>query len=156
MKIRTVNKINSVGLVWTFSVMLLFGILFSAVAFLGVRQEIPEDYIETEAKIIRIEEELSPNFVSNGKAPEPGDYDHYVFVEYSYGGRTYSDLELGRYSSSMKEGDTVLLYVDPADPMTFMGDPADNITFLIVGIIVVLIGAGGIGYCIYKKKRRIT
>ena len=154
MKARTVNRINSVSMVWSFSLVLIFGLVFSFFALKATQQKIPENYVQADARITRIEEELSPTFVYSDKAPEPSDYDHHVFVTYSYGGKTYANLELGRYSSSMKEGDTVALYFDPADPADFMGDPSENVTFLIVGIVVVLIGLGGLAYCVYQKKKR--
>ena len=153
MKVKTVNKINTVGTIRAFSLVLIFGIIFSVFALWAARQDIPADYAEVEAKIARIEEVLSPTFVYTGKDPEPDDYEHHVFVQYSYNGETYGK-EYGRYSSSMKEGDTVILYLDPDDPAVFMRDPAESIPLVIAGFVVVLIGVGGLVFCICKKRKR--
>lgn len=53
----------------------------------------------------------------------------------------------------MKEGDTVVLYVNPDEPNDFMSDPSGSFVFIIVGIVIILVGVGGLGYNIYKKKR---
>ncbi len=154
MKAKYVNKIKSINTVIVFSIVLLFGIIFLTFAVKLTQQTIPENYIEVEAKIMRIEETLSPMYVDSGGTPDASDYEHHVFVKYSYYGKNYSDLEYGNYSSSMQEGDTVLLYIDPDNPAEFISDPSGNIMFIIIGIVVILIGAGGLGYLIYKKNRR--
>lgn len=134
-----------------FSFVLIFGIAFFAFSLKSIKP-VPENYVEIKATITRIEEELSPTYdKSDGLGPD--DYEYTVFVKYEYNGETYSEKEYGNYDSSMKEGDTVLLYIDPDEPDDFMSDPAGDFVFVIVGIVVILVGIGGLGINIYKKKR---
>lgn len=151
MKTTSVNKISFVMPIVVFSFVLIFGIVF-LVLFSKLDAPVPENYVETEAIIIRIEEELSPTYdASDGLGPD--DYEHRVFVEYTYNGKTYSEKEYGNYDSSMKKGDTVLLYVNPDKPDDFMSDTSGGSVFVIVGIVIILVGVGGLGFNIYKKKR---
>lgn len=152
MKTAFVNKISFIRSTILFSFVLIFGIVFLTI-FSKLNKPVPENYIETGAVITRIEEELSPacdTFDGIG----PDDYEHRVFVEYTYNGVIYSEKEYGNYVSSMKEGDTVRLYIDPDDPESIMSDPAGAFVYLIIGIVIILAGIGGLGFnIIYKKKR---
>ena len=151
MKAKTVKTFNFVRSVIVFSCVLLFGIAFLAF-FLLFNKAVPDNYVETTATITRIDEEKTP-FYDETDGIDASDYEYHVFVEYSYNGETYSEKEYGAYSSSMKEGDTVLLYLNPDDPEEFMSDPSGDFVFVIVGIVVILIGAGGLGYVIYKRRK---
>ena len=53
----------------------------------------------------------------------------------------------------MKEGDTVTLYVNPDEPDDFMCEPVNKSILAIIGIVIVVVGIGGLGFTIYKKKR---
>lgn len=151
MKASSVNKYRFISSVIVFSLILAFGIAFLA-SFLILNKDVPEDYIRTEGIITRIEEELLPGYDStDGIGPE--DYNHSVFISYSSGGRDFTDCEYPGYDSSMKEGGKVILYVNPGDPSDFMADPSGDFVFVIVGIVVILIGAGGLFCNIYKKKK---
>lgn len=151
MKTASVNKFRFIRSIIVFSFVLIFGIVFLTV-FLKFNKPVPENYVETEATITGIEEELSPVCdTSDGIGPD--DYEHRVFVQYTYNGVIYSEKEYGNYASSMKEGDTVLLYVDPDEPDRFMSDPAGAFVYVIIGIVIILAGIGGLGFNIYKKKR---
>lgn len=151
MKASTVNKTRRITSIISFSLVLVFGIAFLSL-FLALKQDVPENYIEAKATIIRIEKELSPT-CDESDGLDDSDYEHQVFVEYSYNGETYTEKEYGNYDSGMKKGDTVLVYLNPEDPGDFMSDPSGNFVFVIVGIVVILVGAGGLGYSIYKKKK---
>lgn len=149
MKTSVVKKFSFIRSVAVFSGVLLFGIVFLT-AFLLLQKPIPENYVETSAKIVKIEATLSPTY----DPAEPLDdaaYDHTVFVEYSFGGKTFSEVEYPGYDSSMKEGGTVTVFVNPDDPSEFMSDSSGNLGFIIAGVVVILIGAGGLGYTIFKK-----
>ena len=151
MKVSSVNKYRFVTSVIVFSFVLVFGIAFLTL-FTKFSKPVPENYIETQATITMIEEELAPVYdESDGIGPD--DYEHRVFIEYTFNDQTYSEKEYGNYDSSMKEGDTVLVYVDPEKPDDFMSDPAGGFVFVIVGIVIILAGIGGLGYNIYKKKK---
>ena len=151
MKATVVNKSRFIISITTFSFALLFGIVFLTL-FLNFKKEVPENYVETKAKIIRIEEELSPAY-DETDGIDDSDYEHSVFVEYSYNGKTYTEKEYSNYNSDMKKGDSVVLYLNPDAPEEFISDPSDNFIFIIVGIVIILIGIGGLGYNIYKKKK---
>lgn len=151
MKAKTVNKINGISAIVVFAVVLLFGIAF-LVGFLALNKKIPENFVETEAKIVKIQKELSPT-ADETDGLNDDDYEYTVFVEYSYEGETFSEVEYPKYSSSMKEGDTVKLFVNPEKPSEFMADKSGEIGFIIAGIVAILIGAGGLGFNIYKRKK---
>ncbi len=151
MKTASVNKFRFITSIIVFSIVLIFGIAF-LMLFSKFNKPVPENYVETKANIIRIEEELSP-FYDESDGLGPDDYEHRVFVEYTYNDETYSEKEYGNYDSSMKEGDTVLLYVNPDEPDDFMSDPSGGLVFVIIGIVIILVGVGGLGFNIYKKKR---
>ena len=149
MKAASVNKIRFITSVIAFTLVLAFGIAFLTL-YSKFNKPVPENYIETRATITRIEEEQSP-FYDKSDGIGPDDYEYHVFVEYTYNGETYSEKEYGNYDSSMKTGDTVLLYVNPEAPDDFMSDPSGGFVYVIIGIVIILIGIGGIGYNIKKK-----
>ena len=151
MKTAVVNKFRFLTSMIVFSFVLIFGILFLTL-FSKFNKAIPENYIETKATITRIEEELSPTY-DEIDGFDASDYQYTVFVEYTYRGETYSEKEYGNYNSSMKEGDVVLVYVDPDAPDDFMCESVDDFVFIIIGIVIVAVGIGGIGFNVYKKKR---
>lgn len=151
MKASAVKKFSFIRSVVVFSVVLLCGIAFLT-AFLLLKKPIPENYVETSAKIVRIDETLSPTY-DPAEPLNDAAYEHTVFVEYSFDGKNFSEVEYPRYDSSMKEGDTVVLFVNPEDPSEFMSDPSGDFGFIIAGIVIILIGAGGLGYTIFKKKK---
>ena len=151
MKTTFVNKFHFVRGIIIFSTILIIGILFLTL-FPKLNKPIPENYVETKATIIRIEEELSPTY-DDIDGFDATDYEYTVFVEYTYNGKTYSEKEYGSYDSSMKEGDTVTLYVNPDEPDDFMCEPVNNSILVIIGIVIVVVGIGGLGFTIYKKKR---
>lgn len=151
MEAKTVKTFNFIRSVIIFSVVLAFGIAFLAF-FLCFNEAVPENYVEVQAKIIRIEEELSPVY-DESDGLDASDYEHRVFITYSYEGQTYTEKEYGNYDSGMKEGDNVTVYLNPDDPDDFMSDPSGSSVFVIVGIVIILAGAGGLGYSIFKKKK---
>lgn len=151
MNAKTVGTFNFIRAIVVFSLVLVIGIAF-LVFFLFFNKPIPENYVETNAKIIRIEEELSPTY-DESDGINDDDYEHRVFVEYSYNDKTYTEKEYGNYNSNMKVGDTVIVYVNPDDPEEFMSDPSGSTIFIIVGIIVILVGLGGLVFNFLKKKK---
>lgn len=153
LKADAVKKFNFIKSIVVFSVVLVFGIGFMFFAVKINNQKVPENYIETNATIVRIEEELSPTFDRSEGTPDAGDYEHTVFVDYTYNGNTYSNRQYANYDSSMKVGDTVSVFVDPDDPETFMCDTSGDYVFIIVSAVVILVGIGGIAYSVIKKKR---
>ena len=151
MKASIVNKYRFITSVIGFSLVLVLGIVF-LVLFVLAPKKVPDNYVETNAKILRIEEKPSP-FYDASDGIDSSDYDHRVLIEYSYGGKTYSEAEYDRYDSDMKEGDTVLLFLNPEDPEEFMGDPSRDFIFVILVVVFILIGIGGLGYTVYQKKK---
>ena len=151
MKTAFVNEFLFVRSIIIFLTVLIFGILFLTL-FSKFNKPVPENYVETKATIIRIEKELSPTY-DETDGFDAADYEYTVFVEYTYNGKTYSEKEYGSYNSSMKEGDTVILYVNPDEPDDFMCEPVNGFIWVIIGIVIIIVGIGGIGFSIYKKKR---
>ena len=151
MEAKTVNKINGISAIVVFAVVLVLGIAF-LVGFLALNKKVPENFVETEAKIVRIEKELSPVYDETDGITED-DYEYKVFIDYSYEDKTFTEVEYPGYNSSMKEGGTVKIYVNPENPTDFVGDKSGDIGFIIAGGVVILIGAGGLVYSIIKRKK---
>ena len=149
MKTDTVRRINGGVSLAISCFALIFGILFFAFGLKLSQQKIPENYVETPATIARIEETLLPG--CTGANIE--DYEYRVFVAYSYGGQTFAEAEYSRYDSSMKEGDTVLLYLNPDDPAEFMADPSGSLVYAAIGAAILLGSVGGIGYNIAQIRK---
>ena len=147
METTIVKKPNGIA---GFAFILVLGIVFLVIA-ISLNKPIPENYIETQAVITRIDEVLLPTYdKTDGIGPE--DFEYHVFVEYSYDGKTYSDCEYGNYDSSMNKGDTVILYLNPDNPSQFMTDPSGNSIFVIISIVVIVVGIIGLGYSIVRKR----
>ncbi len=151
MKAKAVNKFNFITSVIVFSLILVFGIGFLTL-FLIFNKDVPENYIEENATITEIEKELSPVY-DESDGIDDSDYEYRVFVEYSYNDKLYTEKEYGRYDSKMKKGDKVIVYINPDNPEEFMSDTSGDFVFVIIGIVIILVGAGGIGYNIFKKKK---
>lgn len=150
MQVKSVDKVRFFGSIVFSVIVLLFGIVFLTVAIIAGTQSVPEDYIKTDATITKIEEELLP--YSTGD--DIDNYEHHVFVEYTYDGKAYEDYPYGNYSSSMKVGDTVIIYVNPSDPGEFISDPAGVGIFIAIGAVIVVGGAVGVVYNVIKKKKK--
>ncbi len=72
-----------------------------------------------------------------------GDINHRVYVNYSYGGKTYNDIPLGEYSSGMYEGKEIELLVDPQRPgrvSTAFGNIFGSSMFIGMGAIFAAVG----------------
>lgn len=109
---------------------LFFGII-------GLCIEIPETqkyYQEVKPRIETIDATISR---IETYTDSDGDTQHTVYVDYRYGGKTYKDVELSRYSSSMDEGDEITVELDPKNPEELASSPLGS---LIVGIVFTLVG----------------
>lgn len=156
MKSKSISKMTTTTSIIMFSVVLVIGIAFSALAIKLNTQKIPDNYVETKAEITKIKEDLLPGFDDSDDATDAEKYEYQVFVKYSYNDKEYKNKEYGNYDSSMKVGDKVLVYINPDNPSEFISDPSGNFITIIIGVVIVLIGCGGIGYNIYKKKRGLV
>ena len=71
------------------------------------------------------------------------DTEHRVFVEYEFEGKTYENIQLNGYTSSMHEGKEITIYLDPDAPtdarVKSMEILATVILFL-MGIVFFLVG----------------
>lgn len=78
-----------------------------------------------------------------------------VYVDYGFDGKRYSHNNLGYFSSSMEEGDNLMIYVNPDKPKDIM---AEREPFLVLLILGILGGAffltGGIGLAVMLLKKR--
>lgn len=90
-----------------------------------------------------------------------GDIHHYVYVNFTYNGKEYRNVELSEYSSSMYEGKKITLLFNPEADGTaiirtksMINLPAMIVFF--IGIIFLIIGLAGIipTYIIGKKVGR--
>lgn len=79
-----------------------------------------------------------------------------VYVDYEYGGTECHNKRLGYYSSSMRVGDFVDIYVDPSNPDYFKAKGQRTvllIVFYAIGGVFFLIGGSGVFYFVRKKMK---
>ena len=79
-----------------------------------------------------------------------------AYVDYEFDGEVFTHRHLGYYSSSMRIGDYVDIYIDPAEPMDITAKNGRMITLIIMGgfgVVFTLIGGIGIAYLVLKQKK---
>ena len=110
---------------------------------LGVRGIFSKDvYLPCEATIVRIEEYYDYT------VDEDNPLQHRVFVDYTAEGRRFREVELGSYSSSMKEGDTITVEYKEGEPEIIQGEGANKVPY-----IIAVVGLGMAGFGIYRFSR---
>lgn len=122
-------------LIWLFAGLFLFtGVLitFSAIVD-GIAYYSERDYyVQVDATIVEIRQEITPDHASGEE-----DVDHTVYVSYTWGGRDYGHMELGHYDTRMKTGDIIQVEIDSRSP----GEIVSNELWLVlVGIPVTALG----------------
>ena len=96
-------------------------------------------YSETEAVIDRIDADYSGE-----------DVEYHVFVKYTVDGKDYRG-ELGSYNASFKEGATIGIMYDPADPAEILYKSVGmTVLAIVIGGLVSVVGAGMIVKTVVK------
>ena len=112
-----------------FGILAVVGFIFFIVGIILLVSSIrfQEEAVEVSAEITQIESYRDID----------GDISHRVYVTYSYGGKTYENVNLQEYSSGMYEGKEITLLVQP-----------DDLYNVSTGLINILIGGifVGIGF----------
>lgn len=124
-------KKNNIVLKLVFGILVVVGFIFFIVGIILLVSSIrfQEEAVEVSAEITQIESYRDID----------GDISHRVYVTYSYGGKTYENVNLQEYSSGMYEGKEITLLVQPDDPY--------NVS---TGLINILIGGIFVGIgCIF-------
>ena len=134
MKVTSVKKLNHGSLIIIFSLVLLLAIVFLILSVCVLNQKIPENYVETQATIKKIDEFEN---IDN-------EIEYTVFIDYQFGSQNYENKEYGKHDTSMKIGDKVNIFVNPDSPDEFMTDNSDDFIFLLLSIVFIVIGLGGI------------
>lgn len=131
------NIRNAVGFI-------IIGLFFAVVSVL-ILSSPKEDLVSATATISAIEVSYDEN----------NERTFSVFVDYSADGKEYTHVELGSYSSSMHEGDTVDIGYDPADPTHVQALGGDSLVFIIlaVGVLAVVGGVLSLIKSIKQKTR---
>ena len=101
---RTISHIGRIFLAVGI-IMMLFGVIMFTVMY---RAE--KNGVEVTAEISRIE----------SYKDKDGDTKHRVYVNYTYGTETYTDVKINTYSLFMYEGGRVTVIVDPQNPAKIM------------------------------------
>lgn len=80
-----------------------------------------------------------------------GETKHNVYVDYTYDDEEYSDVECNFYVSTMEEGDTITINVDPKTGRITSG----KIAYYIFGGILAFIALGGaiVGFVVIKLSK---
>lgn len=87
-----------------------------------------------------------------------GDISHTAFVAYEHDGHSYDYIMLSSYTSSMRKGRTITLYIDPSDPThpKYKMGVGFYIVFVTMGVIFAAVGFGLlIGSSSNTKKRLV-
>lgn len=127
------NKDRAFNLV--FYIFAVFGMIFVVIGILMLISNIrfTKDAVEVNAVIAQIESYRDSD----------GDINHRVFVNYSYGGKTYEGIRLGEYDSNMYEGKEIKLLLNPVNPQkisTRFGMIFGSSMFIGMGAIFALVG----------------
>lgn len=133
MKVTTANKLNGIPLIFMFSVVTLFSIVFVILSFFILNEKVPENYVEVQATIVEI--------VETGTMDN---YEYHVYIDYTFGDKTYTHKPYNKYNSSMKKGKTVTIYVNPDSTEEYMSDTSDNYLFLVISGVFLIIGVAGV------------
>jgi hypothetical protein len=115
------------------------GLIALGIGLFVSHENFRQNAVETEATIVEIES----YYESSGDDEE---LKHSVLVQFEADGAAYEGY-LGSYSSFMKEGGTVTIIYDPADPNDFRSSSAGIgplIVCLVVGGGFAFVGIGGL------------
>lgn len=139
MEFSRAEKFSRILQVIGFSVVTLFAIGFLILSFFVLNEKVPENYVEVEALIV----DIAKTENRDGYTGEIS-YEYQVYIDYSYGEKTYQHIEYNKYDSSMEVGKTVTIYVNPNSSEEFMSDTSDNYIFMILSGVFLVIGVVGL------------
>jgi hypothetical protein len=124
------------------------GLIALGIGLFVSHENFRQNAVETEATIVEIES----YYVSSGDDEE---LRHSVLVQFEADGKAYEGY-LGSYSSFMKEGGSVKIIYDPADPNDFRSSSAGIgpfIVCLVVGGGFSFFGISGLVNAKFRKKK---
>lgn len=79
------------------------------------------------------------------------EYDYTTYVDYEVNGVKYDDVVYGAYSSSMKEGDEVVVLYDVNNPEYIESPSAKYVPYIVAGAAWVFLGVSTFIYLRGKK-----
>jgi hypothetical protein len=124
------------------------GLIALGIGLFVSHENFKQTAIETEATIVEIES----YYVSSGDDEE---LRHSVLVQFAADGAAYEGY-LGYYNSFMKEGGTVKIFYNPADPNDFRSSSAGIAPFivcLVIGGVFSFVGLGPLINDAIKRKK---
>lgn len=134
--------------------MVMFGSIFLIVGLITILSGIgmfvsflsfKSTAVETQAVITDIETSKTR---SNGKT----NISHTVFIAYTFEGMQYDNM-LGYYSSGMREGQAIKIYVDPESPTNIRSNSLmAEILMIVVGLPFTILGMGFVVSTVRKAK----
>ncbi len=151
MKNAAVNKIRSLYSILGSVAFILVGALFLVFAVKAATTKIPDNFVTIEATVTEIRQYENPMYIPGDSDSDLERYEYKAIIEYTYDGKTYSNIESPEYDSSMNEGDTLTLYINPDNPEDIRTDSSGAVIFIVIGAVILLAGVGGLGYSVYKK-----
>lgn len=126
-------------LIWVFTI--IGALMFSAgIAMIIHGKNVEENWDTATATVCRIDSEEDSD----------GDIDYTVYVDYTYGGQTFYGKRLNSYSSSMRIGNSVPIYVNPENPSEFES-PGTRVAGFVMGGLG--IGFSAIGVWLLVRRR---
>lgn len=130
-------KISKKGYIPSIIFLSLFVVTIGVMIFLAIRLNwIKNEMVPVESTIVSI--------------TRYGEDDHIVMIEYTYDSVLYSG-KYNIYTSDMREGDTIMIYVNPENPSKFYS--ANTFLYIILpGIFAVVFAAIGFPLFIYAFK----
>lgn len=139
MRVSTAKKFNHIPLIFMFTIVTLLAIVFLVLSIFVLNEKVPENYVEVQASIVEINEtEIRDEFTNEIS------YEYQVYIDYTYENETYKHKEYNKYDSSMKEGNSVTIYVNPDASEEYMSDTSDNFIFLVLSGVFFIVGIAGI------------
>ncbi|MCI7767158.1 MAG: DUF3592 domain-containing protein [Oscillospiraceae bacterium] len=124
-----------------------FGVIFLIIPLISIASwaEFKKDAVPVSAEITDIDTYTKRSNHKNRTY-------HDVYVEYEYDGVTYSE-ELDYYTSGMKKGDDIEIYVDPDDPSRSRSNPF--VFSAIMAVFGLVFGGIGAGFLVHEIKMSI-
>ena len=116
-------------------------IVFGSLSLKEIRE-----YTKTPAVVSHV----ASSFVPDGEGGETQEIK--IYVNYTFDGKEYQDIELQNTKTSLREGDELTILVNPADPTKASNATKGMATIEIVaGSVVGLIGLGGLALTFIRR-----
>ncbi len=108
---------------FTYPIVAVIGVILIVLGIISKNSDKDIEYRTVQGEITNITEDIIGE-----------DREYHVYVTYKVAGTKYEDVEYGSYNSSMKVGDRVTVYYDPADPSHYQAKGFETVPYVFGGV----------------------